>query len=132
MVIVVRQDLGMSPGKVAAQCCHAALKAVTAALRVSASSPGVAHGSGATVASPALADRVAVWQSQGEPIVVLKCDGLDHLRMLQETARALGLPTAAIRDAGRTEVEPGTTTVLAIGPAPKGEIDAVTGALRLM
>jgi PTH2 family peptidyl-tRNA hydrolase len=140
MVIVVRHDLGMSPGKVAAQCCHAALKAVTAALRASSAGPSTAsagslasrYGSGAAAGSSALADRVAVWQSQGEPIVVLKCDGLDHLRMLQETARAVGLPTAAIRDAGRTEVEPGTTTVMAIGPAPKGEIDAVTGALRLL
>jgi PTH2 family peptidyl-tRNA hydrolase len=27
LVLLVRNDLGMSPGKIAAQCCHAALGA---------------------------------------------------------------------------------------------------------
>jgi hypothetical protein len=33
----------------------------------------------------------------------------------------------APQDAGRTEVEPGTRTVLGIGPAPKADIDKITG-----
>ena len=31
------------------------------------------------------------------------------------------------KDAGRTQVAPGSRTVLAIGPAPAAEIDVVTG-----
>ena len=31
-----------------------------------------------------------------------------------------------------TEVEPGSKTVVAIGPAPVPEIDAITGALKLL
>ena len=47
--------------------------------------------------------------------------------MTPEAARAAGLPTYTIEDAGRTEVEPGTRTVTAIGPAPKALLDAITG-----
>ena len=39
-------------------------------------------------------------------------------------------PTTAA--AGRTQVAPGSRTVLAIGPAPKSAIDAVTGHLKLL
>ena len=35
-------------------------------------------------------------------------------------------------DAGRTEVEPGTRTVAAFGPAPCSAIDSITGKLRLL
>lgn len=53
-------------------------------------------------------------------------------RALESQASSLGLPTHVVRDAGRTEVEPGSITVLAVGPAPAEAIDAVTGALRLL
>ena len=114
MVIVVRSDLGMSTGKVAAQACHAALAAVR---RLNGSRAGA----------------VRTWESQGEPVIVLKGDGgMEQLRALEGEARARGVPAASIRDAGRTEVAPGTTTVLAVGPAPKGEVDAITGHLKLL
>ena len=52
-------------------------------------------------------------------------------------ARKAGIACCAIEDAGRTEVEPGTRTVLGLGPAPKAALDAITGpkgshALRLL
>lgn len=43
-----------------------------------------------------------------------------------------GLMTYLVVDAGRTQIAAGSKTVLAIGPAPKSQIDAVTGHLRLL
>jgi len=42
------------------------------------------------------------------------------------------LAAAIIRDAGRTQLAPGTPTCCAIGPAENSRIDAVTGGLSLL
>ena len=34
------------------------------------------------------------------------------------------------QDAGHTEIDPGTTTVLAVGPEPNSAVDAVCGHLK--
>lgn len=36
-----------------------------------------------------------------------------------------------VRDAGQTQVAPGSRTVIAIGPAPKSVLDKITGHLKL-
>lgn len=51
---------------------------------------------------------------------------------LAETAGALGLPTATIRDAGRTQVQRGAWTVLMVGPALEASIDPITRHLKLL
>lgn len=111
LVIVVREDLGLSPGKLAAQSCHAALGAYREGLN-----------------DP---HTLAVWEEQGEPTIVLSCPSLGDLEQLQTNAEMAGLPVSRVKDAGRTEVEPGTVTVIAIGPAPVSRIDPVTGCLPL-
>jgi PTH2 family peptidyl-tRNA hydrolase len=39
--------------------------------------------------------------------------------------------SSIIRDAGQTQVAPGTRTVIAIGPAPKSVLDEISGHLKL-
>lgn len=113
-VIVVRSDLGMGKGKVAAQVAHAALDAAEAARRK----------------HPSWYDS---WREQGQAKVVVKTEGGEAaLEDLQKQARSLGLPVSLIQDKGLTQLEPGTTTCLGIGPAPAGEIDKVTGKLKLL
>lgn len=56
-----------------------------------------------------------------------------HIRKaLGDAARAKGLTAVAIRDAGHTQVTPGTVTVLAVGPGPAKTVDSITGHLKLL
>ncbi|CAG9333186.1 unnamed protein product [Blepharisma stoltei] len=110
MVALVRTDLGMGIGKIAAQVAHACVHAYR-------------------TAEPRLIER---WDHSGDAKIVLKVDSLEELLEYSEKAKAAGINTAIIKDAGRTQVEPGTTTVCAIGPESVSKIDAVTGKLRLL
>ena len=51
---------------------------------------------------------------------------------LQGIARSLGITAEVIADAGRTQIESGSLTVLGVGPAPKSEVDQVTVGLKLL
>ncbi|WP_435098313.1 peptidyl-tRNA hydrolase Pth2 [Halarchaeum sp. P4] len=108
-VIAARTDLGMGRGKLAAQVAHASLKAYE-------------H------ADP---ENVRAWKDAGQPKIVVKVGSEDELLEVAEEARRAGLPNAIIRDAGRTELDPGTATTCAVGPAPDNQVDAVTGHLSL-
>lgn len=115
--IVVRMDLQMSKGKLAAQVAHAAVTTVIEILE-SRDSEWQAW--------------LKCWLEQGQKKVVLKVENLNELLKLAEEARKLHLPVAIIKDAGRTELEPGTITCAAIGPGPAPLIDRVTGRLKLL
>jgi peptidyl-tRNA hydrolase, PTH2 family len=111
LVVVVRTDLGMGRGKIAAQVAHAAVAAALAS-----------YGS---------AD-FAAWLRDGQPKVVLRVPGEERLHGVVRAAQAAGLPVQLIQDAGRTQVAQGTPTCCAVGPAGAGRIDAVTGELALL
>lgn len=112
LVVAVRQDLDMSKGKMAVQVAHAS---VISALKCKASS----------------AKWFKNWYDEGQKKVVVKADDVDDLMDLQREADKLKVSTALIDDAGLTELPPGTTTCLGIGPAPNSVIDQVTGSLKL-
>src|SRR5712692_8912481 len=104
----------MGKGKVAAQVAHAALDAADSGRRKHP-------------------DWYDSWKEQGQAKVVVKTDGGEPaLEELQKQARSLGLPVSLIQDRGLTQLEPGTTTCLAIGPGPSGVIDKLTGELKLL
>lgn len=112
VVVVVRLDLDISRGKTAVQVAHAA---VMCALE-------------SRVKAKPWFDR---WIDGGQRKVVLKALDLKTLRELHARAAREGLVCVLVQDAGLTEVEPGTTTVLGIGPAPDEVVDRVTGQLTL-
>ncbi len=107
--IVARRDLGMGEGKLAAQVAHASLSAYEDASRRARKK----------------------WKGSGQKKVVLGADSESELFALADKAETEGLPYAIIRDAGHTELEPGTVTTLAVGPAREESVDRVTGDLPL-
>lgn len=109
-VIVVRDDLTLSRGKLAVQVAHAAILGCQAA------------------------DRKVVeeWKREGQKKIVLKVESIQHLMEIKEKASKQGLPTAIVRDAGLTELPPGTITAVAIGPDDEKKIDKITGNLPLL
>ena len=111
LAVVVRTDLDMGRGKIAAQVAHAAVAA--------------------TLASLGTAD-FAAWLAEGQPKVVLRVRTAGQLEDVVRQGRADGLPVEVISDAGRTQVTPGTLTCCALGPAESQRIDAVTAGLALL
>ena len=51
---------------------------------------------------------------------------------LAAAASNSGLMSYLVVDAGRTQIAPNSKTVLAIGPAPKSQLDEITGHLKLL
>ncbi len=113
MVIVVREDLNLSCGKLAAQVAHAAVQCTLESEKRK---------------NPHLKE----WLREGQKKVVVKAKDLRALYELEFSAKNLGLVTSIIRDAGLTEIPPGTVTCLGIGPGPENIVDKVTGSLPLL
>ncbi|XP_011549831.3 peptidyl-tRNA hydrolase 2, mitochondrial-like [Plutella xylostella] len=113
LVLVVRTDLQMGKGKIAAQCAHAGVGAFEKAQRKDPKG-------------------LKTWQNMGQAKIALKVDSVEEIKKIADTAKRMGLVTSLIRDAGRTQIAPNTITVLGIGPAPKDVIDKVTGHLKLL
>jgi len=113
MILVVRDDLKLSKGKLAAQCAHGA---VNCALK-------------ARKKAPRLFER---WNNHGARKIVVRADDESHLRQLYSQALTAGLVCDLVKDAGRTEIPAGTITVLGIGPATKMTVDAITSDLKLL
>ncbi|GBF61795.1 peptidyl-tRNA hydrolase [Trichophyton mentagrophytes] len=114
LVLVVRTDLGMGKGKIAAQCSHATLACYKYYFSKSPNSPILKR-----------------WEQQGQAKVALQTKSEDDLLVLQAQAISLGLCARVIQDAGRTQVASGSRTVLGI-LGPKSVVDSVTGHLKLL
>ncbi|CAK7203242.1 hypothetical protein SEUCBS139899_005973 [Sporothrix eucalyptigena] len=121
LVLVVRTDLGMTKGKIAAQCGHATL-ACYKNLRRAAERDS-------TSSAAKLLQR---WERRGQAKIAVQAKGEDTLLTLMGTAHSLGVTAEVIADAGRTQIESGSLTVLGVGPAPKSLVDKITGHLKLL
>ena len=113
MVIVIRDDLKLSPGKLAVQVAHAAVEC-------------------SFISKRKKPKWFRKWKEQGAKKVVVRVSSLEDLYKLKDKAEELDLVAKIIEDAGLTEVPPGTETVLGIGPGPSSIIDKITGNLPLL
>lgn len=110
LVLVVRKDLSMSVGKIAAQCSHASILAYQKSSRI----------------------MLMRWALSGQKKVVVECPNEQSMLKIRENAKKQRLMTNVVHDAGLTQVAPNTMTVLAVGPAKEEHIDEITGHLRLL
>lgn len=107
-VILVRTDLKMDKGKIAAQVGHAVTDSILKSSK----------------------EKIEAWRKEGMKKVVLKVK--DEKELLEYKKKASGLVTSLVIDAGRTQVDPGTKTCLAIGPDEEEKIDKITGKLKIL
>lgn len=61
----------------------------------------------------------------------MRIDSEEEMLELNKKAKEMGVFSSIVRDAGQTQVAPGTRTVIAIGPAPKSVLEKITGHLKL-
>jgi len=113
MYFVVRMDLKMGAGKVASQTAHAAIMCYKQAAR---ECPQI----------------LTSWERQGQPKIVLKAHTHDDLVRIESDAKAAGLVTAMVKDAGHTQVTSGSYTVLGMGPGPTPVFAKICGKLKLL
>lgn len=109
-VIIVRSDLKLPKGKMAAQVAHASVEAVLRSDKV----------------------KVKEWRASGMMKVVVKVKDKKELFEYKRLAEAHLLTLAVITDAGKTVIAPGTVTCMAIGPDDEEKIDNVSGELKLL
>jgi len=109
-VILVREDLGMPAGKLAAQVAHASVECVLK------SDQG----------------KIQAWKKEGMTKIVLGVKDKQHLLLKMRQAKAEKLVYALIEDAGRTFFTEPTVTCLGIGPDADGKIDKVSGNLKTL
>jgi peptidyl-tRNA hydrolase len=113
LVLCVNQELSMGKGKIAAQCCHAAVGCYK---RASKQCP----------------QAVKAWEVSGCAKIALKCPTQDELELIAAKAMERDIPIYLVEDAGRTQIAAGSRTVLGLGPAPTWVFEEVTSHLKLM
>lgn len=112
LVILVRSDLNMSPGKIVAQTAHATVDA--------------------TIKSYTGTTNFWKWKNNGETIVALKVQSKSQLLSLIKKSKKNNIKSGCVIDYGLTEIEPNTITVGFIGPDLCSNIDKITGQLSLL
>jgi peptidyl-tRNA hydrolase, PTH2 family len=112
-VIIVRRDVNMGTGKIAAQVAHAAVM-------------------GAEKVKTLRREWFNSWFAAGQAKVVVKVKNVEELMDVKRRAEELYLPVVQVQDSGLTQIPSGTTTCIGIGPAPSELIDKVTFDLKLL
>ena len=134
MMIVMRRDLKMRKGKIAAQAGHACIDAVLQALQkedrmgdLAMSADGMTLNNGDKPTSP-----LVEWFNSGCTKVCVYVDSEEALLEIAGKAEERGIIAAVITDWGLTEFHgEHTKTCLALEPLPASIADGLTGGLPL-
>ncbi len=97
MYFLVRHDLRMGKGKIAAQCGHAVQDLIMDCPK----------------------DVLYDYRRNNSPKICLKVPDLEQLTKIADQCKEQKIPHTLIIDAGKTQIPADTTTVLGIGPVRK-------------
>jgi len=110
--LLVRTDVNMGKGKIAAQCCHAVQDLIL---------------------NPFCPKHLFNAYRKGHNAkVCLKVLTLEHLESINVLCQEKGVLHHLVIDAGRTQVPENTPTVLGIGPITKKTAQSFLGNLKLL
>lgn len=124
-VIVVRKDLNMRKGKLAAQVAHASMAFITRKM--------VGDEGGKGIYEISLTPAENEWLASSFTKVVVGVNSEDELRELIVKSQKSGITAHEIIDNGRTEFHGvPTLTCAAFGPSYPEALDALTGHLKLL
>ena len=110
--IILRTDLGMDKGKLVSQGSHAS---IASAYKTLQKNPEIFR----------------EWIGSMKKIV-LKVNSEKELLDLKVKAAKAGLVVELIKDAGRTQITPGSITALGIGPDNDDKVDTIIKELKLL
>lgn len=123
-VIILRKDLNMRKGKMAAQAAHASMKVFFDNIEY------CDHGE---MKINNISPEAEAWIYGSFTKICVSVDSEDELLNIVEQAWKAKLPCSIIKDSGLTEFNGTPTyTAVAIGPAKSNVIDKITGKLKLL
>lgn len=117
MVLVWRHDLNCRKGKFGAQMAHGSIAWLLERCRLE---------------KPKFSSEEKEWMYNGQTKICLRVENEKELLEIYQKAKEKGLTTFLITDAGHTEFNGPTKTVVAIGPNDSKLINSITGHLKLM
>lgn len=123
-VIVVRKDLNMPAGKLAAQVSHASTGAFLRHF----------NNLGGTLTpkdKESYSNNVHPWLTHEFTKICLKVNSEAELLEVHKKCLEMNIPSSLIKDAGHTVFDKPTLTCLGIGPFQSDDIDKITGHLKL-
>jgi len=130
-VIVMRSDLGMRKGKIAAQSAHASMAALLNPEKQEYEFLSMS-GRSRSLLTPNISDDIEDWLNGSFTKVCLKAESEDILLDIYSKAKDSNLRVALIQDSGKTEFGGVPTyTCIAIGPHKSKDIDKITGHMKL-
>ncbi|MBN1803027.1 MAG: aminoacyl-tRNA hydrolase [Candidatus Lokiarchaeota archaeon] len=103
----------MGTGKKCAQACHASVSA-------------------SDLVRTKSKNEWKAWKNSGQKKVVLKVGSLEEMSLIYNEVSKKNIHCFIVRDAGLTQLSPGTTTALGIGPVLSSKIDEITKDLKLL
>lgn len=111
--IVIRNDLKISKGKIAGQVSHASVSAYNLTKKINS-------------------EIAESWLNEGQKKIVLKVASESELLDYFQQCKRAKIPCELIKDAGHTQLDPGTITCFGAGPWDEKEIDKILGKLKLL